>query len=107
MKLYEIVNAGAAMRRLMSQEVSLRTAYQLSLLVDRLNPHLSYFDSNRERISALADAGSEELDALLGEDIEMEKVNKVSVRLSENVSLSAADVMHLRKFVDFVEKENG
>lgn len=104
MKLYEVVNAGGSLRRLLGQELSLRTAYRLNLLVDKLNPHLSYFDSNRERISKLAGAGDQELDALLEEDVDI-IVDKVPVRLDEDVKLSALDVMRLKKFVEFVEPE--
>lgn len=87
--------------------MSLRTAYQLSLLVDQLNPHLGYFDSNMERISALADAKNIELDALLQEEVDLEITQKVQVQLNENISLSASDVMNLRNFVEFVEAKDG
>ena len=87
--------------------MSLRTAYQLSLLVDQLNSHLGYFDSNMERISALADAKNIELDALLQEEVDLEITQKVQVQLNENISLSASDVMNLRNFVEFVEAKDG
>lgn len=102
MKLYKIVNAGASLRRLITQELSLKTAYHLRLLVDQLNGHLGYFDENRERISKLADHGDAELDALLQEEVDI-SIHKVKIRLDENVRLSVEDIMRLEGFVDFVD----
>lgn len=104
MKLYEIVNAGAALRKLFVQDLSLRTAYRLSLLVDKLNPHLSYFDNNRERIAKLADDRDEQLDALMQEDAEL-AVDKVRVSISEAAKLSVADIQALKNFVEFYEEK--
>lgn len=102
MKLYKIVNAGASLRRLMTQDLRLKTAYHLSLLVNQLNVHLGYFDENRERISKLADHEDAELDALLHEEVDI-SIHKVKIRLDENVSLSVEDIMRLEGFVDFVD----
>lgn len=104
MKLYEIVNAGASLRKLFVQDLSLRTAYRLSLLVDKLNPHLSYFDNNRERISKLADDRDEQLDALMQEDVEL-TVDRVHVSLEEAARISVADIQALKNFVEFYEVE--
>lgn len=104
MKLYEIVNAGASLRKLFMQDLSLRTAYRLSLLVDRLNPHLSYFDNNRERIAKLADDRDEQLDALMQEEVEL-TVDKVRVSVDEAAMLSVADIQALKDFVEFYEEE--
>lgn len=100
MKLYEIVNAATALRNMVSQEISLKTAYRLSLLVDKLDPHLSYFDSNRERISKLADAQDKELDDLLAEEVDIE-FEPVKVKLDENIKISAMDILSLKRFVVF------
>ena len=100
MKLYEIVNAATALRNMVSQEISLKTAYRLSLLVDKLDPHLSYFDSNRERISKLADAQDKELDDLLAEEVDIE-FEPVKVKLDENIKISAMDILSLKQFVVF------
>lgn len=102
MKLYEVVNAGGSLRRLLGQELSLQTAYRLSLLAYKIDPHLGYFNNNQERISKLADAGDKELNALLEEEVDI-TVDKVPVRLDEDVKLSALDVMRLKEFVEFVE----
>ncbi len=100
MKLYEILNAATALRNMVSQEISLKTAYRLSLLVDKLDPHLSYFDSNRERISKLADAQDKELDDLLAEEVDIE-FEPVKVKLDENIKISAMDILSLKQFVVF------
>lgn len=105
MKLYEIVNAASSLRRIVNQEVSLKTAYRLSLLVDKLNPHLAYFDQHQERVSKLADNKDAELDELLNEEVQLE-FDKVEISLEEKVSISAMDVLNLKDFVTFSEPEN-
>lgn len=104
MKLYEIVNAGASLRKLFVQDLSLKTSYRLSLLVDKLNPHLSYFDNNRERIAKLADDRDEQLDTLMQEEVEL-TVDKVRVSVDEAARLSVADIQALKDFVEFYEEE--
>lgn len=103
MKLYEIVNAGTSLRKLFVQDLSLKTSYRLSLLVDALNPHLAYFDSNHERIAKLADDRDKQLDELLQEEVEL-TVNKVRVSIEEAARLSVADIQTLKEFIDFYEE---
>ena len=105
MKLYEIVSAGASLKKLFVQDLSLKTSYRLSLLVDKLNPHLSYFDNNRERITKLADDQDEQLDALMQEDVEL-TVDMVRVSIDEAARLSIADIQALKGFVEFYEPES-
>lgn len=105
MKLYEIVNAVTALRRLITQEMSLKTAYRLNLLVNQLNLHLDYFNENRERIAKLADQGDSELDELLQEDVSA-TIEKVKIQLNEAVRLSAADIMQLEGFIEFVDESD-
>jgi hypothetical protein len=104
MKLYEIVNAVTPLRKLVAQDLSLKTAYRVSKLVDKLNTHLTYFDQNRDRIAKLADNDSKELDELLDEDIDLD-ADKVQISLDEPVKLSAGDIGSLEKFIEFVDAD--
>ena len=62
--------------------------------------NISYFDSNRERISKLADAQDKELDDLLAEEVDIE-FEPVKVKLDENIKISAMDILSLKQFVVF------
>ena len=63
MKLNTIVNAGPSLQKLILQDVPIKTAYALAMLIDKLNPHLSFYgteivkcNGNAERIEELANA---------------------------------------------------
>lgn len=105
MKIFEIVNASTALRRLVNQDMPLKTAYWLTRLVDKLNTHLSYFDQNMERIQKLADNKDSELDALLQEEVEVD-FKKVTIVLDDRIRISTSDILTLRdNFIDFVDPD--
>ena len=91
--LGKIVNSVAALRKMASQDLSLKTAYE----------HSGYFDENRERICELADNQDKELEALLQTEVELADFQKVKVSLSEKVNMSALDLMELEEFIEFTE----
>ena len=99
--LGKIVNSVAALRKMASQDLSLKTAYETYKLI--MNEHLGYFDENRDRICELADNQDKELEALLQTEVELADFQKVKVSLSEKVNMSALDLMELEEFIDFTE----
>lgn len=101
--LGRIVNSVAALRKMASQDLSLKTAYETYKLIKIMNEHLGYFDDNREKISELADNQDKELEALLQTEVELVNFQKVKVSLKENVNLSAMDLMELEEFIEFTE----
>lgn len=101
--LGRIVNSVAALRKMASQDLSLKTAYETYKLIKIMNEHLGYFDDNREKISELADNQDKELEALLQTEVELVNFQKVKVSLKENVILSAMDLMELEEFIEFTE----
>lgn len=103
MKLGTLVSAVAGLRKLSAQDLKLKTAYDIYKLINFFNPHLDYFDSNREKIAELADNQDKELAELLDIDIEIGDFQKVKVSLSENANLTALDILSLEPFIDFVE----
>lgn len=101
--LGRIVNSVAALRKMASQDLSLKTAYETYKLIKIMNEHLGYFDENRERICELADNQDKELEALLQTEVELADFQKVKVSLSEKVNMSALDLMELEEFIEFTE----
>ena len=100
--LGKIVNSVAALRKMASQDLSLKTAYETYKLIKIMNEHLGYFDENRDRICELADNQDKELEALLQTEVELADFQKVKV-LSEKVNMSALDLMELEEFIEFTE----
>ena len=101
--LGRIVNSVSALRKMASQDLSLKTAYETYKLIKIMNEHLGYFDDNREKISELADNQDKELEALLQTEVELVNFQKVKVSLKENVNMSAMDLMELEEFIEFTE----
>ncbi len=103
MKLKTIVNASPSLQKLILQDVPIQTAYALAMLIDKLNPHLSFYGTEVSKRYGSAER-MEELENL---DIpEMENVQKISMPLIGSVTLSAADIKRLEPFVNFVVVED-
>lgn len=100
MKLSDVVNAAAPLRKLIAQDLPLRTAWELTKLVDRLNPMLRFYGEQAPSKS------SEDRQALL--DMEMEELQDVfplALSLELDLRLSACDIKLLSPFVAFREAE--
>lgn len=103
-RLENIVNAVSALRKLASQDLSLKTSYNIYKLVNSFNEHLSYFDDNREKIAELADNQDEELESLLQTEVEIKDFQKVKVNLNEKVNMSAMDLMVLEDYIELIQE---
>ena len=101
--LGKIVNSVAALRKMASQDLSLKTAYETYKLIKIMNEHLGYFDDNRERISKLADNQDKELETLLQTEVELADFQKVKVSANEKVNMTALDLMELEDFIEIIE----
>lgn len=101
--LNKIVNSVAALRKMASQDLSLKTAYETYKLIKIMNEHLGYFDDNRERISKLADNQDKELEELLQIEVELADFQKVKVSANEKVNMTALDLMELEDFIEIIE----
>ncbi len=101
--LNKIVNSVAALRKMASQDLSLKTAYETYKLIKIMNEHLGYFDDNRERISKLADNQDKELEELLQTEVELADFQKVKVSANEKVNMTALDLMELEDFIEIIE----
>ena len=100
MKLITMVNAASALRKLSQKDISIKKAYELYRLTQKLNEYLGYFDANREKIMELSDNQDKKLQELLDTDFEVE-FDKVKLSLSDNIELSVFDIMNLENFIEF------
>ena len=103
-----ILDSTSAMNKLIKQDLTLKTAYQLSILVDKLNPQINFFNSRREIL--LNKKGPEldkEVEELLKMDVEID-IDRITVPLDENAKLTVLDLRALSAFVEFKEvTDNG
>ena len=97
-----MVNAASALRKLSEKDISIKKAYELYRLTQKLNEYLGYFDANRDKIMELSDNQDKKLQELLDTDFEVE-FDKVKLSLSDNIELSVFDIMNLEGFVEFEE----
>lgn len=104
MKLNTIVSAAASLQKIVAQDLPLRSAFELSHLIDTLNPCLEFY--GREFLKAAAAKDSEGAVAeLLDFEANVELPRKVSLPLDLPLMLTPADIKFLTPFVEFVEKE--
>ena len=102
MKLNTIVNAGPSLQKLILQDVPIKTAYALAMLIDKLNPHLSFYGNEITKRYG----NTERMEELANLDIpDLENIQKIPFSLAGSITLSAADIKRLEPFVDFVDVE--
>lgn len=103
MKLCKIVSASSALQKLIYQDLPLRPAYELSRLVDRLNPQLMFYSQEAAK-AGLSDLRQEEL---LEFDIpSLDDISPITLPICDTIMLSAADIKNLEPFVVFdLERE--
>lgn len=101
MLLKNIVIAAPSIQKLIDQDVPLRTAWQLSRLMDALNPALEFYGRELAKTAPeRAEAAQEELLALDLPDVDP---GILYLPLDLPVRLSAADIKRLGPFVRFSE----
>ena len=103
MKLITMVNAASALRKLSQKDISIKKAYELYRLTQKLNEYLGYFDANREKIISLSDNQDEKLKELLDTEFDV-SFDKVKLKLNENIEISVYDIMNLEGFVEFEDQ---
>ncbi len=95
MKLIDLVNASASLQKLITQDLPLKTAYQVVLLVDRCNPHLVFYGNEIRKCKT-----EEQVDELNSMDVP-EDFGRITIPLTTDIRLSAADVKCLEPFIDW------
>ena len=97
MKLIDIVNARESLQKLIGQDLPIRKAYELMELTDLCNRHLGFYGQELAKFDPEKDPERlEELDGLDVKDVE-----KITLPVSDNLKLSAADVKMLLPLIEF------
>lgn len=116
MKMSELVKAGAAFRKIINQEIGIRTAYNLAKMIKPLDIHLNFYDKKRMQIidkhynredGKLVPKSPEdfekaqtEMTELLELEIELEGIEKVIIPESEKINISVNDMLVLSDFIE-------
>lgn len=100
-KMSELLDAVQPMNKLIGAELPLKTAHKITLLVDKLNPHIGFFNKRKDTIPQ-GEEGQEKFRELLDYEVELD-AEPVEISIEENVRLSASDINCLKPFVNFTE----
>lgn len=121
MKMIELVNASPALRKLATQDLSVRVAYEISRLIKKLDEHLSFHDQKfHDLLTKYCEQKEEhwypkspedgerfqsERAELLDLTVELDDFKKIIIPADEKISLSAVDIMALENFIDIKFEE--
>ena len=119
MKIVQIVDARPSLQKLATQELSIKTLYEVSKLLDKLDEELVFYNKQRDKILEKhcdiegnqykpREAEIEQLNAKMQELLEMEigyEVKEVAISINEDVKLSYNDLVQLRGFVKIVGED--
>ena len=101
-KIGNLIDAVPALRKLNSLDLPLKTSYKVYKLVEEVNKSLGFFTEKREKIQKKADNQDAELRELVNQEEEISS-GKITITLTDDVKLSAADISALLPFIDFEE----
>jgi hypothetical protein len=113
MKIVQVVDARPSLQKLATQDLSIKTLYKVSKLLDKLDEELVFYNKQRDKILAKhcdiegnqykpREAEVEKLNAEMQELLNMEieyEVKEVAIDVNEDVKLSYNDLVSLRGFV--------
>lgn len=98
MRMIELASASEAFKKLIVQDMPMKQAYSIVLLVDRCNPHLSFYGNE-----ILKRRTAEQIEELNNMRVEgFDDFEKIKITLSDDIKLSASDIKCLEPFIDFV-----
>lgn len=100
MKLIELVQASPALQKLIRQDLPLPTAYAVMKMVDKYNVDLSFYGMELVK----ADGDQEKISALQEMDVQTD-LERIRIRMDENIVLSPTDVKYLQPIIDFYKEE--
>lgn len=120
MKMRNLVDAVPSIRKIANQDLSAKTLYRVSLLLDRFEGQLKAYDETRAKLidkycetvdgkiipknGAKADFEREMLD-LLDMELDMADVKLVEIPSEEDIHLSYVDLNNLKEFITINFKE--
>lgn len=120
--LKELLESEGSLSKLLTLPLPIKTSYRLTKLTKKVNSELRDFKEKRNelilkhgekdekgRASVKADSPqmvefAKEMNDLIGLDINLD-CDRVSINMTDDLKLSAVDLVALEKFVDFKELE--
>lgn len=103
MKINDLVIASPSLQKIILQDLPLQKAYELSLLIDRCNPHLIFYGT--EELKAGDD--TKRLNDLRNMEAEgFGDFKPIELSLSLDLQISAADIKRLEPLIRFTEQED-
>ncbi len=121
MKMKELVDALPSIRKIANQDLSAKTLYTLSLLLDRFESELKAYDETRckliEKYCETIDGKNipkketlaefeKEMQELLDIEINMANINPVEIPACEEFKISYADLCCMNGFIKIKFEEN-
>lgn len=114
MKMRELVDAVPSIRKIAEQDLSAKTLYRVSLLLDRFESELKAYDETRNKLiekycdrdgdkitpkkETAADFEKEMVD-LLGMELDTENIKVVEIPADEDFRISYADLCAMNGFI--------
>lgn len=102
-KISTLIDAIPALRKLNNLDLPLKTSYKVFKLVEAVNAELGFFTEKREAIQKKADNRDAEIAELVNQDVELD-AERITIIITDDLRLSAADLAALMPFVDFKEE---
>ena len=102
-KIGNLIDAIPALRKLNSLDLPLRMSFKVFKLVEAVNAELAFFTEKREAIQKKADNRDSEIQELVNQEVELDAA-KVTIIMTDDLRLSAADIAVLMPFIDFKEE---
>ena len=102
-KIGNLIDAIPALRKLNNLDLPLKTGFKVYRLVEAVNAELGFFTEKREAIQKKADNRDSEIQELVNQEVELDAA-KVTIIMTDDLRLSAADIAVLMPFIDFKEE---
>lgn len=102
MQLEVLVHAAPSLQKLISQDLPIRSAWQLKKLVDICNPMLEFYSQEIQKIILKDDAGTLQRELELLDVPELDNIPIIELSLDTSLKLSAADIKVLEPFIAFM-----
>ena len=102
-KISTLIDAVPALRKLNSLDLPLKTSFKVYKLVAAVDSELSFFTERREAIQKKADNRDAEIQELVNQEVELD-AERITIIMTDDLRLSAADLAALMPFIDFKEE---
>ena len=102
-KISTLIDAVPALRKLNSLDLPLKTSFKVYKLVAAVDSELGFFTERREAIQKKADNRDAEIQELVNQEVELD-AERITIIITDDLRLSAADLAALMPFVDFKEE---